>query len=605
MLFKQLLLYFLLFFYIFPKVISRNALFQKYSSSSTISNRRNFFYHSWTLCFLERNGDFMNKKKLVILYFITSFIWIYGSNYLIQQFVPSSIIPLVERSKEFFYVLVTGGFFYFFLNKKQELTVSREDQKRLSTLINSMVDFVNFKDGEGRWIEANDFGLQLFQLENVEYRGKKDSELAEYTAFYSDALRYCEISDEETWKNGEITRIEEVIPVPNGSLKIFDTIKVPLFHSDGSRQGLVIIGRDITDKKEMARQLAESQQQYKSLFEYSPDIVYMLDLGGKITNLNPQFEVITGFNREKMIGKNVKALLPKKYRRFLKHFIFSVVEEIKPVVYEIKIPQVNGNMISLQCTSVPININGEITGIIGYGRDVTTLRKTEERLRRTEKLSVVGELAASVAHEIRNPLTSLKGFVQLSQVEDGKHQFYYQIMLDELNRINHIVGELLLLAKPQHLKFTKAEIQKILYDVLSLLSTEAIYYNVQIESVFPEQEIYLECEPNQLKQLFINIIKNAIEASVNGGTVVICLELIENNQVFITVKDDGCGISKDLLAKIGEPFYSSKEKGTGLGLTISYKIVQSHKGTIRFDSQKNQGTTVYMTLPLTQKDKRN
>ncbi|MFK9090525.1 PAS domain S-box protein [Bacillus salipaludis] len=543
----------------------------------------------------------MSKKKLVILYFITSLIWIYGSNYLIEQFVPSSLIPIVERSKEIFYVLVTGGFIYFFLDKKQELSVSREDQQRLSTLINSMVDFVNFKDGDGRWIEANDFGLQLFQLEHVDYRGKKDSELAGYSEVYADALRYCEISDEEAWKNGEITRIEEYLHVPDGSTKIFDTIKVPLFHSDGSRQGLVIIGRDITEKKEMARQLAESQQQYKSLFEYSPDIVYMLDLDGKITNLNPHFDVITGFNREEIIGKNVKILLPKKYKRFLHRFISSVAEEGKPVMYEITIPHMNENAITLQCTSLPIIINGNITGIIGYGRDVTTLRKTEERLRRTEKLSVVGELSASVAHEIRNPLTSLKGFVQLLQVEDAKHQFYYQIMLDELNRINHIVGELLLLAKPQHLKFTKAEIQKLLNDVISLLRTEASYYNVQMESIFPEQGIHLECEPNQLKQLFINIIKNAIEASINGGNLAIGLELVENNQVLITVKDNGCGISKERLAKIGEPFYSSKEKGTGLGLTVSYKIVQTHKGTIRFESQRNHGTTVSMTLPLSQK----
>ncbi|EKN65707.1 PAS two-component sensor histidine kinase [Neobacillus bataviensis LMG 21833] len=545
----------------------------------------------------------MSKKKLVILYFITSLIWIYVSNFLIHQLVPSSYMSLVERSKEIFYILVTGGFIYFFLNKKQELSVSQEDQNRLSTLINSMVDFVNFKDGEGRWIEANDFGLQLFQLEDVDYRGKRDSELAEYTDFYADALRYCEVSDEEAWENGEITRIEEVLPVPDGTTKIFDTIKVPLFHFDGSRQGLVIIGRDITEKKEMARQLAESQQQYKSLFEYSPDIVYMLDLDGKITNLNPHFDVITGFNRDEMIGKNVGTLLPKKYKRFLPRFISTVVEEVKPVMYEIQIPHKNGKTITLQCTSLPIIIDDNITGIIGYGRDITTLRKTEERLRRTEKLSVVGELSASVAHEIRNPLTSLKGFVQLLQVEDEKHQLYYQIMSDELDRINHIVGELLLLAKPQHLKFTKAEIRKLLNDVISLLRTEAIYYNVQIESNFPEQDIYLECEPNQLKQLFINVIKNAIEATINGGTVSIGLELLEKEKVLITIKDNGCGISKGRLEKIGEPFYSSKEKGTGLGLTVSFKIVQSHQGAIRFESQKNQGTTVHMTLPIYQENK--
>ncbi len=541
----------------------------------------------------------MEKKKLVIIYFISSFIWIYGTNYLIQQLVPTPFIGIIERIKELLYVIVTGGFIYFFINKHKELTTTREDQKRLSTLINSMVDFVNFKDGEGRWIEANNFGLQLFQLENVDYRGKKDSELANYSDFYADALRYCEKSDEEAWKNGDITRIEEVLPFPNGPSRIFDTIKVPLFYPDGSRQGLVIIGRDITEKKEMAKQLAESQQQYKSLFDYSPDIVYMLDLKGIITNLNPYFNVITGFNRNEMIGKNIKTLLPKKYKKFLPKFISSVTEEGKPVIYEINITNVKGNYITLQCTSLPIIINGKIVGIIGYGKDVTTLRKTEERLRRTEKLSVVGELSASIAHEIRNPLTSLKGFVQLLQTEDQKHKLYYRIMLDELDRINHIVGELLLLAKPQHLKFSKASIQKLLNDVISLLSTEAIYYNVQIVSFFPEEDITIECEPNQLKQVLINIIKNAIEATEKGGTVSIFLEA-EEDEVLITVKDNGCGISKERLEKIGEPFYSSKEKGTGLGLTVSFNIIQTHKGTIRFDSQKNQGTSVHISLPFKQ-----
>lgn len=417
----------------------------------------------------------MKKTKLVIFFLITSLIWIYASNYVIIHYIPSALVNYIERGKEIFYILVTGGIFYFFILKKEELDTTKEQEKRLSTLINSMVDFVNFKDGEGRWIKANEFGLKLFQLENINYLGKKDSELAEYTEFYADALRYCEVSDEETWKRGTITRCEEVVPLPDGTSKIFDTIKVPLYHEDGSREGLVIIGRDIT-----------------------------------------------------------------------------------------------------------------------------TLRQTEERLSRTEKLSVVGELSASVAHEIRNPLTSLKGFVQLLQMEDDKHQDYYQIMLDELNRINHIVGELLLLAKPQHLKYTKIAIQKILNDVISLLAVEATLYNVQIESNFPKEDIIIECEPNQLKQLFINLIKNSIEASNKDSKIVISLSLLKNKSIEITVKDNGCGISKELLEKIGEPFYSSKEKGTGLGLTVSYKIVQSHNGNIIFDSEIGVGTTVNITLPMEQ-----
>ena len=547
----------------------------------------------------------MDKKKLVILYIISSIIWIYGTNYLVEEFVPSAFIWAVERTKEILYIIVTGLFIYFSYSKQQELTDSLEDQNRLSTLINAMVDFVNFKDGDGRWIEANEFGLKLFGLEHVDYRGKKDSELADYSEFHSDALRYCEISDEETWKKRVITRMEEVLHMPDGKFRTFDTIKVPLFNPDDSRKGLVVIGRDITEKREMAKQLAESQQQYKSLFEYSPDIVYMLDLAGTITNLNPHFDLITGFKREDVIGQNISTLLPKKYKKFLPYFIQSVADEVKPVMYEIKIPHRNGNEITLQCTSVPIIVNGNISGIIGYGRDVTILRKAEERLRRTEKLSVVGELSASVAHEIRNPLTSLKGFVQLLQMEDEKHQFYYRIMMDELDRINHIVGELLLLAKPQHLKFSTTDMQKLLSDVISLLSTEAIYYNVQIVSTFPEEEIYIECEPNQLKQVFINIIKNAIEASIKGGTVEIVIHSAKGEHVMISVKDHGCGISKERLDKLGEPFYSSKEKGTGLGLTVSFKIVQAHNGMIHFNSQKNQGTTVDISLPIRQEITKN
>jgi PAS domain S-box-containing protein len=420
----------------------------------------------------------MKKTHLLLLYLFGSFIWIYASNYLLTHFVPSSLDYYFERVKEILYILVTGGICYFFILKKEELHTTKEEEKRLSTLINSMVDFVNFKDGEGRWIQANEYGLKLFQLEDVDYRGKKDSELAQYSKFYSKELIFCETSDEETWLNGTVTRCEEVLPLPDGTFKTFDTVKVPLFHKDGSREGLVIIGRDVTETKEM-----------------------------------------------------------------------------------------------------------------------------EERLRRTEKLSVVGELSASVAHEIRNPLTSLKGFVQLLQMENPAHQYYYQIMLDELNRINHIVGELLLLAKPQHIKFSKMSIQKILNDVLSLLNVEASLYNVQIKKNFPGESLLLECEPNQLKQLFINIIKNSIEATKSGGMITITVEPVETNQLSITIMDTGCGISKDRLERMGEPFYSSKDKGTGLGLTVSYKIVQSHQGTIQFDSEIDEGTTVKILFPRTQTNK--
>lgn len=539
----------------------------------------------------------MKKMKYIIAFFVLSIVWIFGTNHLLSLYAPSPLISTIEHIKEVLYVVLAGWFFYFFISQMEELHATKEEERRLSTLINSMVDFVNFKDGEGRWIQANEFGLKLFNLENVDYKGKKDSELAECSPDFYDALRYCETSDEEAWEAGGIIRVEEVLPQPDGTSKTFDTIKVPLFNDDGSRQGLVIIGRDITQRKHVETLLEESRQQYRSLFEYSPDIVSMLDLNGTITNLNPQFEKLTGYQPEDFIGRNFADLLPEKYKQMMLEKVANVIEDQRPQMFELDIHHLKGNTITLQSTTLPIIVNNEIAGIICNSRDVTELRLTEERLRRTDKLSVVGELSASVAHEIRNPLTSLKGLVQLLQMEDEKHQLYYQIMLDELNRINHIVGELLLLAKPQQIKFTEADLQLILYNVISLLKTEASLHNIQIEFEMQDQPVIIECEPNQLKQMFINIVKNAIEASTAEDVVVIALQSSDQH-VTVKVKDQGCGISKELLARIGEPFYSSKDKGTGLGMTVSFKIVQSHHGTIKFDSEQEKGTEVTVQLPI-------
>jgi two-component system, sporulation sensor kinase E len=150
------------------------------------------------------------------------------------------------------------------------------------------------------------------------------------------------------------------------------------------------------------------------------------------------------------------------------------------------------------------------------------------------------------------------------------------------------------------MKFTHANINKLFQDVLSLLRTEANLNDIQIDFSFSFHELWIECEPNQLKQLFINIIKNAMESSYKDGVVSIFLEELENEFVSVKVMDKGCGISKERLEKIGEPFYSSKEKGTGLGLTVSFKIVQSHNGSIQFESEQDVGTTVTINLPKQQ-----
>jgi two-component system, sporulation sensor kinase E len=540
----------------------------------------------------------MSKKYILLIYVILSFTWVFLTDELLL-FLHKDIgyLLLWQKIKALIFIVLSSIFIYYLIIKREEFRIVQQEKEKLHTLINSMVDFVNFKDGEGRWIEANDFGLKLFHLENVDYRGKKDSELAEYTDFYREALLYCEDSDEETWKARGITRSEEMIPLPEGGSKTFDTIKVPLFNRDGSRKGLVIIGRDITERVMVERKLSEKQQRYQSLFEYNPEMVYMVDLKGNITNLNPQFEVITGRARENYIGKPILHFVMEKDQKQVREVFHKVIQTRKAWKnLEVEIIHINGKNVILSCTTVPMIIDDQIVGIIGYAKDITHIKETEERLKKTEKLSVVGELAASLAHEIRNPLTSLKGFVQLIQDDDPTKQMYYKVMLDELDRINEIVSEFLVLAKPQKLFFKKTDLGDILKSVVSLLESQANLYGVEMSLEIKQPLPLIECEPNQLKQLFINLIKNSIEASSKRVNVI--LDMQDKEHILIKVEDNGCGIPPERIKHLGEPFYSSKEKGTGLGLTVSYRILESHKGRIQFHSEVEEGTVAEVILPV-------
>jgi PAS domain S-box-containing protein len=229
--------------------------------------------------------------------------------------------------------------------------------------------------------------------------------------------------------------------------------------------------------------------------------------------------------------------------------------------------------------------------------------KAEELLRKTEKLSIVGQLAAGVAHEIRNPLTSLKGFLQLlkERNETPDNSPFYDIMLSEIDRIHFISGELLFLAKPQAGKFGLFDLVTCLNHVISLFETEANLYNIQLQldNHFPKNfTAKINGDQNQVKQVLVNIIKNGIEAMPSGGPITIGLDLEGKDHIRIKVKDQGKGIPKDRLAKLGEPFYTTKEKGTGLGLMVSSRIVETHRGTIQFDSTTGEGTTVTLIFPL-------
>ncbi|WP_235848918.1 MULTISPECIES: PAS domain-containing sensor histidine kinase [Bacillaceae] len=358
-----------------------------------------------------------------------------------------------------------------------------------------------------------------------------------------------------------------------------------------SSNGLTVFFQDITLQKELAN---KQEDHYLSLFQNNPEAVFSFDLNGNYLSVNPAMEKLLGYTEEEYIKMDwIPLVIEKEIATVIYHFQKAINGETTH--YETIALHKDGHRINVKVTNMPITVGGKIVGVYGTARDVTKERETEKRLVDSEKLTAVGQLAASIAHEIRNPLTSIKGFLQLmKQMKGEAKEEYLNILSDEVSRIELITGELLVLAKPQAYDFQLINVGKIMEDVVTLLSSQALMSGVDIHSnieALPE----MKGIESQLKQALINVVKNAIEAMPNGGNLYITVRN-KGGAIVIVVKDEGVGIPKEILNKIGSPFYTTKEKGTGLGMMTTAKIIQTHQGGFEITSIPNQGTKVKITL---------
>ncbi len=293
------------------------------------------------------------------------------------------------------------------ITKQKEIEDSlKKHEQLLTTLINASPDIICLKDGQGRWQEANKADLKLFQLENVDYRGKKDSELAEYSDFYYDAFMACETSDEIAWQKGSLSRGIEIIPCPHKGDQVYDVIKVPLFKEDGSRKALVVLGHNITDLKEKENALLKSERKYKKIVhlyrliaDNIPDLVWAKDLNGNFIFTNKtDCEVLLGAKDvNEPIGKN-DMFFARRHRAQHPNrknwFTFGeLCMDSDSIVIKKKKPQrfdeygyVQGKFLYLDVFKAPFfDENGEMIGTVGSGRIVNREKELEKKLIESEQ----------------------------------------------------------------------------------------------------------------------------------------------------------------------------------------------------------------------------
>ncbi|PAK47785.1 ATP-binding protein [Paenibacillus sp. 7541] len=357
------------------------------------------------------------------------------------------------------------------------------------------------------------------------------------------------------------------------------------------------LGHYTSQLKQMVDENLSVKEYLESVINQTADAIHTTDTDGRIISVNKAFEQMYGWKADEVIGMKPDLVPPEMEQEEAERMQRLRGGERLPLIETVRMRK-DGSQIEVSIsTSVVRDEHGDITSIISVSRDVTERNRMEELLRRSEKLTTVGQLAAGVAHEIRNPLTTLRGFLQLQQETKKANPDHIDLMLSELDRINLIVSEFLILAKPQAVHFQQKDVRGIMREVLSFLDTQAHLHGVQFRLDFAEEPALVHCEENQLKQVFINLLKNAIEAMPKGGVVRIEMRPEPNEQVKITIEDEGEGIPPELMPHLGEPFITNKETGTGLGLMVSQRIIQGHQGTLEVESEVGQGTKVVIVLP--------
>lgn len=319
-------------------------------------------------------------------------------------------------------------------------------------------------------------------------------------------------------------------------------------------------------------------------------IFAITDQEDRILYANDNFCQLYKYSRDELLGQKHDIYSSNYHPPSFFNDIWETIQGGEVWRGEILNQAKDGTKYWLDTTIIPfVNTNGERYKHISIQYDITEKRNTEDTLRKTEKLAIIGELAAGIAHEVRNPLTTIRGFVQLLN-ESQIDSYYVETILDEIDRINFIVNEFMVFAKPHQLQFSICNLNEILTSVVKFLEPEATLKNVVIHFETSHERMLISGEKNQLKQVFLNLIKNSIEAMPTGGTISISLKK-STEKIAVIVKDEGIGMDLDQIKKLGEPFFTTKKNGNGLGLMVSYKIIQNHKGKIQVQSRLNEGTT--------------
>ncbi|OLP63167.1 Sporulation kinase A [Bacillus pumilus] len=389
--------------------------------------------------------------------------------------------------------------------------------------------------------------------------------------------------------------IEQIWKREDGSTVHIEVKSSPTIYQNQQAELLLLV--DISSRKKFQTVLQKSRERYQLLIQNSIDTIAVIHDQKWVFMNESGIKLFEAEHYDKLIGKGIFHQIHSCDQQKVKKSLSRIIDRTSDSeIVTMSCHTFKHRLIYTEMVCIPTTFFGE-TAVQIILRDISERKQTEELMLRSEKLSIAGQLAAGIAHEIRNPLTAIKGFLQLIKPKTKDRDQYFDIVFSELSRIEIILSELLMLAKPQQTaSMQMLDLKKIIGEVTALLETQANLNGILMNTNDIEEDLLINGDQNQLKQVFINLIKNAVESMPDGGKVDITAKA-EKGGIRVTIKDEGVGIPESVMKRIGEPFLTTKEKGTGLGLMVTFNILENHNGTISVDSQPEKGTAFHIMFP--------
>lgn len=377
-------------------------------------------------------------------------------------------------------------------------------------------------------------------------------------------------------------------------------IKCQVFPID---DGLVVCCQEITTEKLIEERYLLENTKLQQLIDMSPFGIVFIDNTEKVTSINDTYQelFLPGKEKSQFIGKPARLLIETAGIQWEKSCTYKALQGIATSKQYVRKPA--SQRVALISAAPVKDSENKIREVILLIHDITDFESLRNEISKLDRLNLLGEMAAGVAHEIRNPMTVVKGYLQMFRKKDQTTSSatrkieQYDIVLAELNRVEIIIKDFLSLARKKESKLVPGDLNTIISELSPLIFSDAIKNNVNYRVELQDHLPQILLDAQEIKQLILNLSRNGIEAVQERGTLTISTEC-QGDSVVLTISDTGCGIPGELLEKVFNPFFTTKDNGTGLGLSICASIVEHHKGKIKVLSEHGKGTTFKIFFPI-------